>query len=905
MKRKYLSLFLFLVLILNFLFYLPIASASYTLENWDSYNTGIFSGNNSFIEWERYQGDDFITVDTTEMSVKSSPNCLRVNDDDVGGTGGWINITNTVDYAEGLRLNLRLNMHHWNNAHDQYINFYNSTGDVIIQLWIDIVGGSWSNSGINYYHVTSGWIELWGDFTSADNDATWIFEIRKNSAIHGNGCDYNLKRSTVWFNETSVTNNYNDWTDIAYMKWWNTGSSDGGSGYLHVWLDDIVSIDEAEEGGIGKTIYVNLLDYETGEQLILYGTSFIGPELPPFVRFEVYSDLWSEDYNPHIGDVSTLTLSGLSFTDANYYHLNFTFTTGYVNGETRTYLNSNNYFQLYNGQTYTIYIGEQTVFGGYDNSGQGGGWFMGLEYGDAGFRELATDKLYYAQGESVNFRYVAPNPTWLFNYGSPASHYYIWIYDNDRLGFLWWQTDGGYSADNHDYLEDWAVALTDTYHYLHWDYDPTETFGYKTVTGGVDEYHVFIGHGGGGLFGIDYWLARIKFYITTDTFTPSGNFTSVSPSNPEIGQFTNISWNANNNGYITVRNVLAPGEQEQTITNFMKFTGIEHVNKQFWEFGSYELKLYVNGGLEYEVVDTYTFDITDINGTYGSFGYGIEFLMAEPERVIAGYDMIFINYRSLDSTGVIKVIDSRGQTTSYGALVGEKRGVLNISLPNHASIGEWNVSLTTANNTLYTSFHVIAEENNWVEFYSNVYLENSQFELKLKHDKKIELVFLKDGQEIGTDWYLDVGQMPAGIYPVPLDRMPLSPGSWTVEMWQVNNFVKIKKLAEDNCIVEEISAGSITEGGYDDIFSMLTIGASSIASGGFGLAFMAILIILVVIVMLAQLKLGNDVIFFSAIITALFMSFIGWLPIWIVVISIVLAGLLFSSAFSKKLKIGS
>jgi hypothetical protein len=718
------------------------------------------------------------------------------------------------------------------------------------------------------------------------------YYIRSIKTLSNGVPDYEIQED--WFTTTA-----ND-----YIDYFNMSSNEIGGTGIHctMWLTNIEVGAIYDPGGYeAGDINLKVYDSVTGQQVYCFGHDTISNVDDDFIYTEIHSDLWAGDYDPTQQWGLIISLDVNIPSTGEYHFINLTFIVGQIDGVIRYFYNITNYLQLFPGQTYSIYISDVIQYGGYDNCKQND-----YEFGDSGFAQICTDKDQYTQGESINLRYVAPDPIYLHEHHMPTGAYFIWIYDVENLGWLWWETDGGQSADNYAYLSDWAVSLDNHYHYLHWDYDPGETYGYKTVTGGLDHYKCFMGHSGGGLFGVDLHLVSgPEFYVIGGDFRPMGNFTSISPSEPKLGQMVNISFNANNNGYITVRNVLDPSGNEIRLTEFQRFEGIEHVNRQFFDFGSYELKLYVNGGVEFTVVDTYNFDITDINGSYGDFGFGIEFLTVEPSRVIAGFDVVYINYRSLDDTGTITVIDARGQTTSYGTVVGTGKGVLNITLPNYAAIGEWNVSLVTENNTLYSSFNVIAEENNWVEFAQNVYYEGGQFNVKLKHDKKVELVFLKDGQEIGTNWYLDVGILPSGIYDVPMDKVIPTPGSWTVELWQVNNFVKIKKLASDTCIVEEESKNPITEGGYDDIFSILAQGAGSIAGGEFGYAFMAIIIILVVIVSLAQMKLKNDTIFFIGIITALFMVYIGWLPLWIVVVSIVLAGLLFSSAFSKKLGIGS
>lgn len=907
--RKITSLFLFLILMLNFLIFIPTGESSViSLVDWDEGPVGATSGTfDSMMLTNTIRTD----IDIDNSYIFSSPfQLLHYTGDSDADNEGYINLTTDYDYMNSITFYLKISVDVGNPINADQLNYFyflNNSGELF-----HFKTRAFTDSYTRIYLIGDSGEQLLFNFISGVNYKMVITHVSSNLL---NFSLYNVTGGDLVAYIEDGTLQASTWTSFNSIKFigdsYNTPNGESVSTYI----DDII-INIADETVEEGTIHLNLIDLETGEALYAGGLGtgkawMLESSKIPNVRLDIRSDLLGGfSYNPTEEYGTTITISGLTFVNGDYHFINLSFMSGFKNQEfeSKHYFDSDNYLQLFDGQTFIIFISDSvTGYGGFGNCGSEWGMpFDTEEFGDPGWRSLCTDKEWYTQGESINIRYVAPDPQWLLGWGAPTGNYFVWIYDVNNLGLWVWETDGGQSADNGDYLDTFAVSLDNTYHYLHWDYDSGETFGYKTVDGGIDEYKMFIGHRGGGFFNTDYTLTQgPSFFIETGAYTPLGNITSISPTEPKLGQFVNISFEANNNGYLTVRNILAPGETEQVITNFQRFEGIEHVNWQFFEFGSYELNLYVSSGIEFTVVDTATFDITDINGSFGDFGFGIEFLTVEPERVIAGFDVVFINYRSLDDTGEIKVIDARGQTTSYGTVIGQKRGVLNITVPNHASIGEWNVTLTTANNTLYSSFQVIAEENNWVEFYSNVFLENDQFRLKLKHDKKIELVFSKDGQEIGTDWYLDSGILPGGIYPVPLTTVTLSPGNWKVEMWQVNNFVKIKKLAEDTCVVIEVPAGTLTEGGNQNVFQMLTAWGSIFADGEFGLAFMAIIFIIVVIIALAQYKIKNDTIFFGGILMALFMAYIGWLPVWIVVLAIVIAGILFSNAFSKKIGIGS
>ena len=673
-----------------------------------------------------------------------------------------------------------------------YMQFYNESNTLIIDLTIKVR----NDDEFWFYYDDHDSHEKLVAFLGDTHIKMGFDFIDKDSVNYY--CNGTYELSTP----KTVSDNYN----ITYLKV-TTKSTWGQNPNDNFWIDDFtVAVSEAYDYGEEyNKLFFRIVDLESNTELGVHGhfsecaTSGICPFPIPHenVRCTIYSDLWNGDYNTNMDFGSGLiTLENLSIPQSGSWHyFNFSDIVGYVNGQYRLYTNSSNLLHVYPTQEFTIHISDST----YTSV-----TYTNVKH-DTTANEpcmLASDKRMYTQGESVNFQYKVPTAQQLSKiWYLPTSYYYLWIYDVDNLGWLFQATDGGLSADNYAYRSNYAISLDGVEHYLQWNYDATEVSGYKTVTGGIDQYKAYIGHRGGGLFGADIILVgKLEFFIEGGIFTANGNITSVSPVSPELGQKATITFDVNNNGYMTVRNLLAPQETEIILTSFAKFTGSKQVNYTFWDFGEYKLDLYVSDGINYTSVDSTTVSVTTTNGSYGGFGYNVEFLTVEPARAIAGFDTIFINYRSLNSNGIILVNDSRGQQTPFSTQVGIKTGVLNISLPNYAEIGEWKITLK-ANSTLNTTFQVVAEENNWVEFGKNIFYPDEPFEIELKHDRKIEVVFYKDNVAYGSDWYLDTGLLPSGIYEVPRDKAFPEIGDWKVEIWQVNNFIKIQKLAQDTCKV--------------------------------------------------------------------------------------------------------
>jgi hypothetical protein len=106
------------------------------------------------------------------------------------------------------------------------------------------------------------------------------------------------------------------------------------------------------------------------------------------------------------------------------------------------------------------------------------------------------------------------------------------------------------------------------------------------------------------------------------------------------------------------------------------------------------------------------------------------------------------------------------------------------------------------NETFQSSFNVIAEENNYVEFIKNEYYEDEEFSLLLKHSYYVALRFYKNGEAVGQSWRLREGQYPFETnLPVPFQYARPSVGSWRVELWRVNQELQMYKLAEWSCRV--------------------------------------------------------------------------------------------------------
>lgn len=641
---------------------------------------------------------------------------------------------------------------------------------------------------------------------------------------------------------------------------------------------------EGEANGSGEgsgTFYIYFFDRTTSD----YFTSFNLPFGTSYLSGSLSSDM-NNDNIYTTGTSFPLEITTY-FNNGEYHYINLTNPTSYGMGVGyKAYYDFSTNIQIYHGQTYAFGltpVGYSDPFYNTNCKWRTDWWiFQGWE------ACIATDKEYYTSGETVDLFYKMPTVAQLVDAGYDSTNWRvgIWNYQNvtDIGGLIFAYEDG---------LEFTSAALTFSDQWeADGNYDP------PTPTSGTDIYIAAI-YKPGGIFGnVDFifWDLYLKFYVTEGSFTPSGNITAISPSEPEIGQNVNISFEANNNGRLTYKNLLDVGG-ENDITIFDKFTGTEYANRRFYEYGVYELNLYVSDGAFYTLVDTDYFYINTSNAT----GPG-EYLTVRPYYAIAGFDTIFITYKTEVDGTLIDIVDALGQTTAYGTTVDTGGGTYTFDLPPGASIGTWYVTMY-GNDTLTANFTVIADENNYFRFSKNQYYNDEHFAIVLNHDKRIAITFYKDGVPQGSDLIFAANQQAQGLYVVPFDIVTPSVGDWYAEMYEINNNIHIRLLAADNCTVI-IKPTPDIEGGYDNILGMLVMAGDVFGGGALGLMVMSIFILIVVAVLLAKFKMDNSIILFISIIVAIALSVIGWLPWWITVLAIVLTGLLFGEAFSKKLNLG-
>lgn len=680
----------------------------------------------------------------------------------------------------------------------------------------------------------------------------------------------------------------------------------GSLGIRQYQFDNIIlDMGAIEPPEIEGTIRINVFDDETGVSLDLVSHSFVGPFPLSYDHARCYllSDLWAGDY---LVDLTGMMGSNpidldVEFSPGSFHWITIAYPHGNVNGVGTYWQNYTIYNAFHIGSVFNVNLrsGDYSEDIGWSNCVGIGFSFCGFPSIPLGEPWLCTDKNIYSFGEQILLRYRIPIYQELHDCPFvDGDAYEIWIYNEEDLG-LFGFTDGGASASRPDVIQYDHIDATQG---GQWQSD---VWTAPEPTGGNDFYTIYIGHAGGGSFGTDYNLVSIGFTVINGSFSPDGEITGITPNPAFIGQIINISWTANNNGQLTYRNILKPGDTEQILTEFQRFTGTESIEKQFFDFGGYEIKLYVDGqaGLELQQ-PTRILYINTTNKTIGAFGYGVEYLMVNPYRAIGGYDNMQIIYNTFNETTPFIIYDARGQRTSHSLLRFNGSGTIDFDIPVRSAIGEWEIFMY-GNETLNTSFFVVADENNWVEFQKNSFYRDESFSVKLKHDRKIELEFLKNGVALGQNWFLQADENTYGFFTVPPNLIVPSPGEWTINMYEVNNLVRRELLASDTCIVITQDVPSpASSGGFQSILTIVGNFGDFFGGGSFGLAILSLIFIVVLIVLLSDRKMKNDNIFLVATIAVLVCAFIGWLPVWIAVVAIILAGFTFGGLTTKKLGLG-
>lgn len=507
-----------------------------------------------------------------------------------------------------------------------------------------------------------------------------------------------------------------------------------------------------------------------------------------------------------ISDVMTMNFN---FTDSIY-------ATFYLSGS----LSSNNNFlcningidiffkyktislKLYAGQTYNIYLEPTYFIDGVSYS------YCGGNDKTNGLVSVCLTKSEFAYGETIRMQYTLPSGNWLNNNGWLTTGWYFAFYNRDDYFF-------GLRLDNWQYVNRYQLTPNDfdgnrhTYEFDLTQYqnpDKSNTiYGYDKY---YNDYEIAIVNFNAGWFDKTYMFDNLIFYCTGDVFSPNGTITSITPNPCYIGQPVTISWLSNGVGALEIT---YPNGEIYFRTNYGYSTGIHMLTKTITAIGTLAVNLYTISNLVNNTIpvdtDTLFCNQLGINGTYGSYGYGVPYLYIPIYRGIAGYDTIYIYYRTYKNDSKLEIKSPRGETSFFSTTVSNQSdNILSIELQTYMQLGVWEVTLyggdiNGTSITLLSDFNVVNEENNWIEFSKHQYVSGEPFTLFVKHSYRVALTFYKNDIAQGETLIFNVGENDNTLYTVPIEKVSTSNGNWRVEMWRINDRNQVYELAEWNCIV--------------------------------------------------------------------------------------------------------
>jgi len=662
---------------------------------------------------------------------------------------------------------------------------------------------------------------------------------------------------------------------------------------------------EEEETTGNYSFYLNFYDIETNDEIkyIGYLVSTGIPDAPfttsGYAKPKIRSpSLWSGGYKPSYNGYNDDSLEiATEFTDGQSYTFIF---SGDLTDITPFFGIRKNEFSglfykektitltLYAGQTYNIYL-EPT-------------WYIdGVTYNhckdgdDSSY--ICLNKDTYDFGETVRCEYVMPSGAWLNANGYLTHGWEIRIYNRDDyfIGLIWSNT-----PFVHRFKQDDGEILFDgNRHTLEWTIKEFNSYGYDEY---FNDYEIVV-FNPDAFLGINGWiLDNFIFYCNGDEFIPEGNITSVTPNPAYFGQDVTISWTSNGQGQLEI----VHGSYSNTSRNvFFRTTygyseGVHTITKQMTAIGTFYINLYVDSSSINDTLpdDTAVLTVNPLgtNGSYGSMSYGVAYLYIPMPRVIAGLDTLQIGYRSYKNDSQLIITSPRGEITWFSTTVDNvSDNILEIPVESYMQIGTWNVTLYGGhiNGTsviLRSSFNVVNEEGNWIEFGKNVFYDNEQFTVYVKHTYRVALTFYKNDIAQGENMILQINEYDNDKLTIPYSFAKPSYGNWRVEMWRINDRNRVYELAEWDCRV--VSAPSEIAVDTTGTVIFPTIGQPLGSIVGMIITVVSLLLPFMVSAGLHMKQNLHPVIFaFSGAIGISISTVLGlfpsWLPIFLVIVGII------------------
>jgi len=246
-----------------------------TIENWDSYQTGVTSGSNLYITWYNPTGyaSFLIANDWSYSGTKS----LSVNTDDVSveRSYGNISLNHEYSYISSISFRMRLQQVAGDCNGHTYVrmDFYNKTNHKVLSYafsrWASgNVNPAYDWSGFGVYDYTNTLVILNGITFSSQTEVNLVI-THVNDPVDKNLMNYSLYNNTggLIFGSEETSNTMDDWTSFSYIKFFKFDyHCTGYHAYSVIRIDDIV-INTSGYGAEPGSLSVNAYDEVTGSNI--------------------------------------------------------------------------------------------------------------------------------------------------------------------------------------------------------------------------------------------------------------------------------------------------------------------------------------------------------------------------------------------------------------------------------------------------------------------------------------------------------------------------------------------------------------------------------------------------------------------------------------------------------------
>lgn len=663
-----------------------------------------------------------------------------------------------------------------------YDNYYTSIEDCYILIWKDLnktVGTGGEDINLEFYIIDDDGTHSFGWHTIIDDvDDDGFMEYKRSVGDDAQSHRDGIYNGVINSNEDLI---YQMWFNITTDEWDNDTQPTEGDFYFAFYNIEEPVLEDGLLHYKGNNIAESTMGSLNYCEMLIYNSN-----LTPSGMINSYSTTGK------IGITAT-------FVEGDYYTFNFMNSGNQpfncrIDGEIRKFSPKTKTYRLYTGKTYNIFLYPVNYIDGVDYP-YNGGWKY---YNDGSIKLYLTNRN-YDFGETLRMRYILPSLHRLEDDGFPTGGWWIGIYNMDDYGFLGYRDKWNYVIRKLLEPEDFGDSDWST-----WEFSLTEGNGFEDT---YQKYEIVITTGEAG-WPFQHEILREKyFWCTGIDFVPEGEITSITPNPCNLSDTVTISWTANGRGDIQI---CYPNGDYYTGVPYGYSDATHETDFHIGTTGKLIVKLYVDSPLAgtegRELVDT---DYLWCNTTSGfeEWGYGVPYCWIPQNRLIAGNSTLYIHYRTYKNNSILWVYSPRQETTWFSTTVSNQSAyTYNFVLPEYMQIGLWNVSFECGdiygnNITLNTSFSVITEEGNWIEFTKNVYNTTEEFGLIVKHKYRIALTFYKNDVAQGESLVFEDHALDNEIFRIPHNVLKPEVGDWRVEMWRINDRNRVYELAEWECKV--------------------------------------------------------------------------------------------------------